>query len=385
MKKLAIGLMSGTSLDGIDAVLVEIDEDHSKPLMKVIQFHTYPYDENLLEKIRLNMNPNTSDVRMICSLNYELAEAYSKAVFSLCEEAKVELEDIDFIASHGQTMYHITEESGYVKSSLQIGDGSVIANLTGIKVVSDFRNSDIAVGGQGAPLVPFAHHFLFASDAKTRVIQNIGGIANVTYLEKNKGIDEVIAFDNGPGNMMIDRAMKLLYGKNYDDFGMIAKKGKRIEELFEEVTSLDYFSLLPPKSTGREIFGDAYTDYLLKKYADYDKRDIVATMTHIAAYGIARSYRDFLPINKIDDVYLCGGGAHNQTLVSLIKEYSGIESVHQIESLGQMSDEIEALAFVILAYNTLNNQPSNVPNATGASKKVILGKISPVFRQEENK
>jgi anhydro-N-acetylmuramic acid kinase len=382
MRKKAIGLMTGTSLDGIDVVMAYIDGTGVNTEVEVINSHTYEYDSKLLLKVKQAMDPDLCNAKLICSLNYELAQYYSKCVFAFCLDYNIDINEIDYIASHGQTIYHIAEdENGYSRSSLQLGDGSVLANLTGVTVVSNFRNADIAHGGEGAPLVPYAHYILFKSDSKSRIIQNIGGISNLTFIPKNGDIESVIAFDNGPGNMMIDYAMEVLYKKPYDYNGEIAKKGQLIKELFNQVVSHKYFNLLPPKSTGRELFGIQYTDTLIKQYSNYPKEDIISTLTHITAYTIAKSYKDFILKNhNIDEVIVSGGGAHNQTLLRLINEYSNKESVHILEDFGYKSDDLEALAFIILGNETLSLNPSNVPKATGAKKQAILGQVTYVSK-----
>lgn len=380
MIKRAIGLMSGTSLDGIDVVLAEIEGSQQSTQVKVLHTYTYEYENSLLNKIRKAIKDEYVTSKLLCSLNFEIAEAYSKCILSFCERYGIDIHSVDYIASHGQTIYHIAEdESDYQASSLQLGDGSVLANLTNIKVVSNFRTADMAYGGQGAPLVPYADYVLFNSKDKTRLLQNIGGIANVTILEKNKGLDDCIAFDNGPGNMMIDYAMQKLFNKKYDDSGMIASKGIVITELFEEVVSNKYFKKLPPKSTGRELFGNQYTDILLNKYASFDKEDIIATLTHITAYTIAKSYQDFCE-REIDEVIISGGGAHNKTLIELIKYYLSNDQVFVLEDFGYSSDYKEALAFIILGNETLQHNPSNVIKATGAKKYSILGQVSYVLK-----
>lgn len=380
MKKLAISMMSGTSLDGIDIIFGEIEGSKETTKVKIHHAKTYPYDEDLLFKIKKALSLNGSTSKLLCSLNYELAEAYSKCVFSFCNDFNINLKHVDFIANHGQTIYHIAEdEDDYKKSSLQLGDGSVLANLTNTLVVSNFRMSDIARGGSGAPLVPYANYVLFKSKQSNRILQNIGGIANLTYLEKNCSLDKIVAFDNGPGNMMIDYAMQRLYDKAYDESGSIAKSGTLIKAMFDEVISHPYFSKKPPKSTGRELFGKDYCDYLIDKYNDFEKKDIVCTLTHITAYTIVEAYEKFLQgYTPEDEIILTGGGSRNETLLGLITYYSKSNKVYILEDYGYDGDYFESLAFMILANETLLGQPSNVPNATGADDYVILGQISPV-------
>lgn len=378
MKKIAIGIMSGTSLDGIDVVLTEIEGLDENTKVKVLAFRTYAYEPSLKTKIIQALSLETSNAKLLSSLNVELAQAYGACVFALCKAQNISLESIDFIAMHGQTIYHIDgEASGFVPSSLQLGDGSYLATITQSTVVSNFRNADIALGGRGAPLVPFADYVLFRDLSKDRLLQNIGGISNLCYIPANATIDDVIAFDNGPGNMMIDRAMQLLFDKPFDKDGEIAAKGQVIETLFDEILAHPFFQQSPPKSTGREVFGDQYTDALLKRYQQAKPEDIITTLTHVTAHGITDAYQRFLPQrHPTEEIILSGGGAHNKTLVSLIKHYAGCDRLYTTLDFGIDGDALEALAFVILGHQTLAGRPANVPNATGAKSQVVLGSIS---------
>lgn len=374
MTRLAIGMMSGTSFDGIDIILCEINNGS----YKILKSHTYPYDLELRNRIEKAISDEQSTSRLLCSLNYELAEAYSKCVFAFCKDYEIDLTKVEFIANHGQTIYHINDsDDESIRSSLQLGDGSVLAALTNTTVVSNFRSADIAMGGKGAPLVPYADYILFHDDFKTRAMQNIGGIANVTFLPKDKDLNKVIAFDSGPGNMMIDEAMKILYNQPYDESGKIASVGRIIDPMFKEILEHNYFQVEPPKSTGREVFGKQYTKRLIEKYCDYHKEDIIATLTHVTAYSIADSIWMFLPEDP-DEIIVSGGGAYNKTLMELIKYYLSNEHVYPLEDFGYSSSFKEALAFVILADETLKGNPSNVPSATGARARVVLGQISKI-------
>jgi len=380
MKKHAISMMSGTSLDGIDIIYGDIEGSGLSTKLSVHHTKTYAYDHKLMEKIKKAMSQSESTSKLLCSLNVELAQAYSKCVFAFCEEFDIDMTDIDFIANHGQTIYHISEDDEKdIRSSLQLGDGSVLAQLTKIQVVSNFRMADIASGGHGAPLVPYAHYVLFRDQYKDRILQNIGGIANATYLMKDRQLEDVLAFDNGPGNMMIDYACQTLLGKDYDDGGHIASSGQVIQAMFDDVMAHPYFKKKPPKSTGREVFGQDYCDQLLKTYNDEDPKDIITTLTHITAKAIGQSYMDFIKedLSKTEMI-VSGGGARNKTLINLIKLYAKTDQVYVMEDFGYDSDYFEALAFMILANQTLLGQTSNVPHATGAKEDVVLGQISPV-------
>ena len=380
MKKIAIGIMSGTSLDGIDVVITEISGTGIETEVCVINAKTYQYDSLLLKKIKQLIDLKTSTADILCSVHFELAEAYSNYVKDLCSESQIKFQDVSFIASHGQTIYHIDRDSNHLrKSSLQLGDGSVLANLTGITTVSNFRTADIAVGGTGAPLVPYADFVLFRDSRNNRLLQNIGGIANVTILEKACRLEDVYAFDNGPGNMMIDEAMLKLYKKKYDNNGDVGRSGNVISSLFSELMSHKYLKQQPPKSTGRELFGVQYTDVLLDKYSKHKNEDIICTLTHFTAKSISDSYHNFIKLEEAPTVIVSGGGAMNKYLLELIQSYSGYQ-VKTLEDYNMDSNYKEAIAFVILGNETIHHQPSNVLKATGAKKYVILGQISPVLK-----
>ncbi len=375
MVKRAIGMMSGTSLDGIDLVLVKIQGVSEKTTVEVLKQETIPFDGLLVEKIKEAMDIKTSNVKLLTSLNVELGEVFARAVLAFYEREQIQKDEIDFIASHGQTIYHIAkEEDGIKRSSLQLGEGAVISHLCETTVVANFRLADIAAGGQGAPLVPYADYVLFQSVDKNRALHNIGGIANMTFLKKAGTIDDVIAFDSGPGNMMIDRACQLLYNKPYDKDGEIASKGNVIAELYDEVMSHSYFKQTFPKSTGREMFGDSYVDALLKKYQNHKKADLIHTLSLITVDSIVQSYTKHIR-KPLDELILCGGGAHNKWLLTSIQKKMPQTNVTTLETLGYSSDYKEALAFVILANQTLKRLPSNVKSATGATKDKILGQI----------
>lgn len=373
----AVGLMSGTSLDGIDAVLCDISGVSLDTNIKEIAFCTIEIPEGIKDKIR-KCCANKADVELVCSLNFELGELFADAVGKVCQKACVDLSELEFIASHGQTIYHIPKAYGDIhRSTLQIGESAVIAQRCGCKVVSNFRVKDIAAGGEGAPLVPFSEYILYRRTDQAVALQNIGGIGNVTIIPKNCEIDEVFAFDTGPGNMMIDEAMRIFYGVPYDKNGDIAAKGKMIHALQQELEAHAYLKVVPPKTTGREMFGEAYTVELLKRYAAEKKEDIVATLTWFTAYSIAENYRLFIcKEHDIREVILGGGGAHNRTLQKMLASELPQIKISTQEEKGYSSDAKEAIAFVILGNETLNGRYSNLPNATGAQHKVILGNVT---------
>ena len=375
---LAVGLMSGTSLDGVDVVLCDITGEDEDTQVKQLKFKTYEIPEYLRDKIRKCCSRDLVPVELICSLNFELGQLFAESVKKLCKESSVNLEDIAFIASHGQTIFHIPKAfSDYIPSTLQIGEAAIIANECRTTVISNFRVMDMAVGGEGAPLVPYSEYVLYADDNQAVALQNIGGIGNVTFLPKKGDFTKVIAFDTGPGNMMIDAAVQRLYGEKFDKNGKYASKGKLIPLLAEELKKHPYFALDIPKTTGREMFGEHYTYALLEKYQDYSKNDIIFTLTWFTAYSIAYHYKKyFIHHHNLDKCIIAGGGAYNECLINLIKrELPEIEILIQ-EDLGYSSEAKEAIAFVILGNQTYHMRPSNVPSATGARKSVILGQIT---------
>ncbi|MBI5192951.1 MAG: anhydro-N-acetylmuramic acid kinase [Nitrospirae bacterium] len=394
-----IGLMSGTSHDGVDAALVEISyplpfkgkgaksipsplrgegqgggeqrgffDNITITLLKHI--HT-PYPVSLRAEIRDSFNGNTE---LICRLNFRLGEVFSEAVLSLLKKTGFKPEDINAIASHGQTVYHIPPSGRRTGSTLQIGEASVISERTGILTISDFRTADMAAGGQGAPLVPMADYLLFKTEGKVRAVLNIGGIANVTIIREH--IDDTVAFDTGPGNSLIDEAMRIWSkGKLTLDFnGSFASLGKPIHSLLIELLSHPFFSKRPPKSTGRETFGTDLAEEIFYRYRKAEPQDIVSTLTHLTAITVYRAIKKFHP----DEVILTGGGVKNRLLMSRINEgfkKEGI-AVNQISLYGIPPQAKEAVSFAILGYRTLNKLHGNVPSATGAKHKAILGKIT---------
>jgi len=364
-----IGLMSGTSHDGLDAALVEIK---SNPLKIILKNHIHiPYDLSLRNRIHSAFNGTTQE---ICRLNFELGEVFSQGVKSLLKQSNVSYKDIDCVASHGQTIYHIPPDNFNSGSTLQIGESAIIAERTGILVISDFRPRDMAAGGQGAPLVPMADYILFG--AGNKAVLNIGGMANVTIVSDS--IDKIIAFDTGAGNSLIDETLRLYSNGTitFDNNGEIARNGQLNIPLLETLLNNPYFKKTPPKSTGRELFGSDYAkDILSKNIENMSIGDIISTLTHFTAITIIEA---IVPYNP-DEVIVTGGGVYNSFLMELIKNGfrdKGVKEINQINKYGIPPEAKEAVSFAILGYLTLNHLPSNVPSATGASRSVVLGKIT---------
>lgn len=370
----AVGLMSGTSLDGVDAALVEINGKNESTTVELIHFITVPYGQDTLKKIRDALSIDNSNVKKICSLNFELAEIFSEAVKVVCEEAEFDIGDLSFIGSHGQTLFHIPELDGeYHASTLQIGDPSVIAERTKTTVVSNFRERDMSVRGQGAPIVPFSEYILYKSKQTTRLLQNIGGIGNITVIPKDGSLNDVLAFDTGPGNVIINELCLHFYQKEFDDKGRIAKSGNVDQSILSAMMSHPFVKKKYPKTTGREEFGKEYVAELLMHW-DASPEDWVATATMFTAKTIAASVEPF--VSNPTELIISGGGSYNLTLIDYIKtELPDLQVLTQ-EEIGKSSEAKEAIAMTILANQTLNHETSNVKSATGATKNVLLGSIT---------
>lgn len=377
-----IGLMSGTSVDGVDVVLTKIHGSGTKTKMRQIGFITYSFPTQIKEMILRNAETNGGNVTEVCKLNFLIARVYVAAIKSLCKKIKFPLSKIDLIGSHGQTIHHLPKKEklfGYdTSSTLQIGDPSVIAKLTGILTIGDFRVGDVALGGEGAPLVPYFDYIIFYSNKKNRALLNIGGISNITVLDKKGKVEDVIAFDTGPGNMMIDYLAKKFFDKDYDKDGRIASHGKFNSALFEFLKLNDTFiEKRPPKSTGREYYGKTFLSNITNKFIMLPNEDIIRTVTMFTVYAVYRNYQKFImKKTKVDELIISGGGASNPVLVSDLKNYFGTSvEVKNIESLGISSDAKEAICFAVLANETISGNETNIPRVTGASKKTVLGKI----------
>jgi anhydro-N-acetylmuramic acid kinase len=376
-----VGLMSGTSLDGVDAALVSIEGCGLESKVRLIDFISIPFSNDIKKEIHDALSIETSNSQLICSLNFQLGEIFADAVIAVCKKAHFQLDRLDYIGSHGQTIYHQPSQSGkFIPSTLQIGEPAVISYRTKTAVVSNFRTMDMAAGGQGAPLVPFTELILYGSNEKSRLLQNIGGIGNVTVLPRNAVIENVHAFDTGPGNMMIDYLCQKFFGVPYDKGGEISKSGQVNQALLEECMQIPFVFAPPPKSTGRELFGAELVERLVTDNPHVSEKDFVTTMTMFTAKSIAENYKKFIfPTTAIDEVIVGGGGSYNDTLMDMLQEELIDHCrVFKQEDFGYSSEAKEAIAFAILANQTMNYLPSNVPSATGAKQPVILGNITPV-------
>lgn len=371
-----VGLISGTSLDGIDAALVEFCDKK----VRLISFLTLPMEKVLRQKIIDTCSINRSNIALTCSLNVELGYAFAKAAKEVCSNIGFDIHNLDCIGSHGQTVYHIPNNEGmFLASTLQLGDPAIIAYETNVPVVSSFRAMDMAAGGRGAPLVPYIEYLIYRGE-KSRALQNLGGIGNVTVLPKNCRLDQVMAFDTGPANMIINELCQKLFGFQYDDAGAIAATGRVVESILEQWMAIPYITQQPPKATGRELFGVQFTEKALHDHPGIAPQDWLCTATKYTALSIAENYRRFVfPYCDIDEIILGGGGSHNETLVNMIRDLLSKYPVKKQEDLGFSSDAKEAVAFAFLAHETMRGRIGNAPNATGAKQSVILGNITPAL------
>ncbi len=384
--KLVIGLMSGTSLDGIDAALVKITETTGVSTnmdVELVEFISIPYSQQMRQEILNCCDEQVGTVDKVCRMNFKLGEWLAESVFQVAAKADMSIEEIDLIGSHGQTIYHDVRDKSLI-STLQIGTGAVLAERTGITTVSNFRLRDVAAGGEGAPLVPYVDQLIYTSSEHNRVLQNIGGIGNYTYLPCGADVTSVKGSDTGPGNMLIDGVVSILSDGylHYDQNGKWASKGQINQKLLNKLMSHPFIQESAPKTTGREAFGLNYARQLIRWGKEYNLSDddIVATTTAFTACSIIKAYQRFIS-DSIDQIIIGGGGSYNLTLVRMIKEYGratlGEVEVLTQEDLGFSSEAKEAIAFAILAYQTMKGCPNNLPQVTGAAHPVILGEITP--------
>ena len=385
--ELFIGLMSGTSADGIDAAVAEISAGGRGLRAHVLAHRHQTFPPELRQHIlRLCLHGTVAE---ICELNFALGEHFARAALAVIRQAKLRPKDIAAIGSHGQTIHHLP--NARTPSTLQIGEPAVIAERTGITTVADFRVRDIAAGGQGAPLVPYADWALFTHGTRPRIVQNIGGIGNLTFLPPHAPLHDVIAFDTGPGNMVIDAVVSALTRghQTFDRDGRIAARGTISAKLLAELMAHPFLRRRPPKTTGREEFGEVFVARMLSsaRRLRLHLEDTVATATAFTAASIADAYRRFvfprLETTELGllQIILGGGGAKNPTLCRMLAREVGGGELLTHEDFGIANAAKEALAFAILARQTLFAQPGNVPSATGAHHAVVLGKIVPVVGQ----
>ncbi len=384
-----IGLSSGTSVDGIDAALVDIGGSGSRVRIRLIAYRTVAYPRGVRERVLAIQSPSGQPVEALSRLNAYLGELFAAAAIRVAAAAAVPLRRVSLIGSHGQTIAHqpapIREGRFRVASTLQIAEPSVIAERTGITTVADFRPRDLAAGGQGAPIAPLIHHRCFARPGRNHLVLNLGGIGNVTWLPGDRRRDDlsgVLAFDTGPGNMLIDSLMDLVTrGRSaMDRSGRMAASGIVNERFLARLLRHPFLRQRPPKTTGRETFGRDMAAGLLRRAARerLAPRDLIATVTALTARSIAEAYARFLrPQGPAHRVIVGGGGVYNRTLMAeLRRAFHGVP-VESMAAHGVEPKAIEAMAFALLAYLAARGEPNNVPGATGATRAVVMGKIIP--------
>lgn len=382
-ERLAIGLMSGTSADGVDAALIRISGHGVDTRVKQVGFSFLPFAPEQRQRVLTLAEGNFGGAKELCQMSFWLGQLYAEACLKVCRESGVSPEKIDFVGSHGQTVYHLPVAEAYldkaVRGTLQIGEASLIAEALHCPVVSDFRVRDMAAGGLGAPLVPYTEFLLYRSEECTVALQNIGGIGNITLLPKGCSLNEVQAFDTGPGNMVMDALVsRMTDGKcSYDEGGRLAAEGSISQELLRWMLKDPYLAQKPPKTTGRERYGAGYVEALLKQ-ADrlgVTAEDTLATATRFTAECIRRAVEDYCT-PRPEWLIVGGGGSLNPTLMAHIRKVLPDCRVMVNEDLGLDSNAKEAVAFAILANECLFASCNNAPAATGAAHPVVMGKIS---------
>ncbi|HEY6971237.1 MAG TPA: anhydro-N-acetylmuramic acid kinase [Candidatus Angelobacter sp.] len=375
------GVMSGTSADGIDVALVRITGRAFHPKFEVLGHEHFNYPRAVRHAVLQTMNARQADVANLSRLNFLLGELYAQAIKTTLVRTRTN--HLELVGCHGQTIYHQGEPASYlgkrISCTWQTGEAAVMAARVGVPVVSDFRPADMAVGGKGAPLVPFLDYVLFQNRRAGRILQNLGGIANLTAIPANASPGDVIAFDTGPGNMVIDQLMQMLFDKPYDRNGEVARTGHILQPILEETYRNPFFQRRPPRTAGREEFGREFTASFLRRSGGAAKADIITTATALTALAIAEAIKRFvLPHGVYRDYIVSGGGTANRSLMEMLALNARALKLNLLrtDDFGIPSQAKEAVAFALLAYQTWRRQPSNIPSATGAKRPAILGKIS---------
>jgi len=379
--QLVIGLMSGTSLDGIDAVLLRVKGSGLRTNFRQLMYVELPFPEGVRALVLRNSVPETSRVDEITRLNVLFGQLYADAATVLAKKARVALREVSLIGSHGQTLHHLPHPvrmfGKTVRATFQIGDPSVIATLTGIPTVGNFRNADMAVGGQGAPLVPYFDWLVFRSRSKGRLLLNIGGIGNITLLPRGCTSAEVVAFDTGPGNMLVDALMQRFYKRRYDADGAVAAGGQVIPGLFRVLARHPYLRRRPPKSTGREEFGEEMVSRILQLAKGKKHADIIRTVSALTPFAVHDAFHRFVARSaRVDELIVSGGGARNRFFLEELQRLFVGAVVKPVDDYGLSGDAKEAICFAILANETIHGNPANLPRVTGARTSVVLGVVS---------
>jgi len=382
-KRLILGLMSGTSCDGLDIALIEVRGSGRQTRFRFVGGKNYAYSTLQRRELLKLLNPSENNALFLSQLNFYLAEIWAGMILDFLKLQRLAARQVDAIGSHGQTIWHQPAAQNFIdrpiKSTLQLGDPSVLAQLAGIPVIGDFRVADMALGGQGAPLIPY-FDWLFFSPFKENILSvNIGGISNFTFVPADGDFDKMQALDCGPGNMLLDQIAQHFFNVEYDAQGRLARQGAFSQKLFDSLLQNDPFlKQTPPKSTGREQYGKDFVAFILKKAKRFklSGNDILHTLTRYTAYGVYENYSLFVaPRHKADKVAVGGGGSRNIFLMVMLQEYFKEAVVQSTQSYELDDDFKEAIGFAVLANETLHGRPSNVPQVTGASGPAVLGKI----------
>ncbi len=389
-ERLVVGLMTGTSADAVDAALVQFRGAGLAASHRVLAYRESPLDDSLRHEVLEVAGAASLPLERLMRLDAALGERYAEVVLDLLRSAGVATRDVAAIGSHGQTVRHVPRgEGGGRALTLQVGSAAVLAERTGIAVVSGFRTRDTAAGGEGAPLVPVADWWLFRSEQESRALLNLGGMANVTWLPRAGALADVIAFDTGPGNSVLDGLVGEATGglARRDEGGQLAARGHVHDVLLSELLADPFFRTPPPRSTGRERFGHVYVTRLreIGEQLGLNLEDTLATAVELTARTVADALNEFVrPRGPIDAVYVSGGGVRNATLMVALRRQLGDVRVERLDALGVEPDAKEALAFALLAHLTLCGEPGNVPGATGARHAAVLGHVTPgEIRSEE--
>jgi anhydro-N-acetylmuramic acid kinase len=377
-ERVVAGVMSGTSLDGVDVAVARIEGSGRTLALEQRAFVHTPYPSVLRDALHCNVEVGTSDVRALSQLNALLGRVFADAVTRAADAAGHGLSGLDLVGSHGHTVHHVPDAEPFagaeaVASTFQLGDPAVVAARLGLPVIGDFRTADVALGGQGAPLVPYFDWALFTDDREHRALLNLGGIANVTLLPRAGETSAVTAFDTGPANMVIDALAQRFYGEPFDRDGAHAAVGTPNEATLTDLLADDYFHRPPPKSTGREAFGTAYVDALVARGGTPD--DLLATATALTARSVAGALAHFATEHPPDVLIVSGGGTRNAELMRQLRAVVAPLRVCTSADFGIGPDAKEALCFAVLAHEWCNGVPTNLPSVTGASRPALLGKL----------
>ena len=385
--RLCLGLMSGTSMDGVDAALVEISGSPDHPRVRLQAFGGVPYPAPLRRRLLRVASGFPTTTAEISELNFLVGGAFAQIALAVCRKASVNSTQLTVIGSHGQTVFHRGEAMAALDkwrgraataSTLQIGEAAILAQRTGARVIADFRVADMAVGGEGAPLVPLVDYLLLRDPEVNTIALNIGGIANITVIRAGSRQEDVYGFDTGPGNMVMDAlARRATKGRRgFDRNGRLASSGKMIEEILDEVLRLPFFKRRPPKSAGREQFGETFVAHFFKIERNRTHDDLIATATELTARSIALAIQKFVPSQTGKwRLVVSGGGSQNLFLLARLSAHLPSFELWHSDDFGLPSDAKEAIAFALLADRTLQGLPGNLPRVTGARKEVVLGKL----------